>query len=575
MDLIPVTFPEEHRTLQAEPGTTILAAQIQAGLVPDAPCGGTGRCGKCRVEIRRPGETAWTQVLACQTAIETPLEVRSVGKQNDTLRVLTASETKTPEPLRPVLRQVALQLDGSEDGLDGWSRLKRALETQTGLSGLEPDTSLASGLYHMRQQNRGAMTALLFQNRIVGMWTGTRQVYLAAFDIGTTTIAGYLLRPDEQTPVASAGMRNPQTQYGADVIQRANYVLQNGDKALFGCVRQAINALLQELCDAAGAHREDIYAISVVGNTCMHHLFLGISPRSLVRTPYMPAICEPLVLRAADYDLQAAPGALLLCLPVIAGFIGSDTVGCMLAVHWEQLEELTLLIDIGTNGELVLGTKKRMVACSTAAGPAFEGDRIHCGMRGVDGAVDHVWLENGSIRWSVIGGGKPDGLCGSGLIDLVAALRRTGEIDETGRLTAGQDYQLGDTGIVLTQKDVREVQLAKGAISAGIALLTQKLGVQYDDIRRVYLAGAFGTYLDPASACAIGLLPSQLLEKMIPVGNAAGQGAKMVLQHEATWQRAARLAEQTEFLELASLPQFQDAFIDALEFPPVGEGARC
>ena len=251
-------------------------------------------------------------------------------------------------------------------------------------------------------------------------------------------------------------------------------------------------------------------------------------------------------------------------LPNIAGFVGGDTVGCMISTRFDQQEDLTLLIDIGTNGEMVLGNKHRRIACSTAAGPAFEGAKISCGMRGAEGAVDHVWLEQGKIRYHVIGDTEPKGLCGSGLLDLVAVLLDLEIISESGRMK-GKQYP-PCSNVVLTQKDVREVQLAKAAIRAGIELMAQRMGVQVSDIQKVYLAGAFGNYMNPASACRIGLIPPVLLDKIKPIGNAAGEGAKLCALSRAEFTYSQTLAKETEFLELASLPGFQDCYIDALEF---------
>jgi len=240
-------------------------------------------------------------------------------------------------------------------------------------------------------------------------------------------------------------------------------------------------------------------------------------------------------------------------------------VGCMASTRFDRLEELTLMIDIGTNGEMVLGDKNRRIACSTAAGPAFEGAKISCGMRGADGAVDHVTCADGQIRYHVLGEGHGIGLCGSGLLDLVAVLLDQEIIDESGYLE-GKEYHLEGTDVVLTQKDVREVQLAKAAIRAGIELLAEKLGVEIEHVRKVYLAGAFGNYLDPASACRIGMIPPVLLDRIQPIGNAAGEGSKLSALSTAEFDYAKTLASGTEFLELASLPNFNDCYVDALEF---------
>ncbi|MCR4772612.1 MAG: ASKHA domain-containing protein, partial [Oscillospiraceae bacterium] len=282
-------------------------------------------------------------------------------------------------------------------------------------------------------------------------------------------------------------------------------------------------------------------------------------------------------------------------LPNIAGFVGADTVGAALSSAIDEAEELTLLIDIGTNGEMVLGTGKRLITCSTAAGPAFEGALITCGMRGAEGAVDHVSFDGGRLSYSVIGGGKPIGICGSGLIDLMAELVRTGLVETAGRLLMGDEidspeglplkdriieqdgmrcFLIADekesgsgAKIVFTQKDIREVQLAKGAMAAGIQLMCSRLGLKDDDIRKVMIAGAFGSYMSPKSACQIGLIPPQLGDRVIAIGNAAGQGAKLCLLSEPEYERAKRIGAFCDYLELAADPQFQDVFVDQLEFP--------
>ena len=224
------------------------------------------------------------------------------------------------------------------------------------------------------------------------------------------------------------------------------------------------------------------------------------------------------------------------------------------------------MIDIGTNGEMVLGNKHRRIACSTAAGPAFEGAKIECGMRGAPGAVDHVTVEDGKLRFHVIGEGEAVGLCGSGLLDLIAALLETEEISESGRMESGSTYQLEGTKVYLTQKDVREVQLAKAAIRAGIELMCKRMGVKVEDIRQVLLAGAFGNYLDPNSACAIGMIPPVLRERIVPIGNAAGEGARIAVLNSSEYEYSKRLAQGTEFLELASMPEFNDCYVDCLCF---------
>ena len=466
-----VTFLPENRSVTVPAGTTLLQAQILAGLRPDAPCGGKGTCGKCRVLLEG------AEVLACQTEVDRDMTVRTEEEEN--IRILTTGVAVNTQP------------DGEN-------------------------------------------------------------AYVLAFDIGTTTVVAYLLDGRSGKLLAQGSTMNPQGQFGADVISRIQYALNEGCTDISGCIREAMRELAKETAEKAGITPDQITASAIVGNTAMHHLLLGIDPKPLVTPPYMPNVSEAMEQNGARI------------LPNIAGFVGGDTVGCMVATRFDQLEELTLLIDIGTNGEMVLGNKDRRIACSTAAGPAFEGAKISCGMRGAEGAVDHVMLENGKITHHVIGDAEPKGLCGSGLLDLVAVLLDQEIIDESGRLEDKQ-FTLCDN-VTLTQKDVREVQLAKAAIRAGVELLAEKMNVAVADIRKVYLAGAFGNYMNPASACRIGMIPPVLQDRIVPIGNAAGEGAKLCALSRAEFIYSQELARNTEFLELASLPQFQDCYVDALEF---------
>ena len=475
-----VTFLPAGITIPVEEGTTLLQAEIQAGLKPSAPCGGNGTCGKCKVTLQ-----AGAEVLACQTIVTANMVV--TVPQESAARILTQSQSVQCVP----------------DGTDA---------------------------------------------------------YTLAIDIGTTTVVAYLLSGKTGALLAQASTLNPQGQYGADVISRIQYVLDGGQE-MQQCILAALDSLTRQAAKQAGIAPEDITRAAIVGNTAMHHLLLGIDPRPLITPPYMPKERLERTLKASGW--LPISGEIRI-LPNIAGFVGGDTVGCLVASRFDRREALTLLIDIGTNGEMVLGDRDRAVACSTAAGPAFEGAKISCGMRGAEGAVDHVFLKDGKITYHVIGEKPPLGLCGSGLLDLIAVLLETGEIDEMGHLEHG-DYTLCDN-VVLTQKDVREVQLAKAAIRAGIELMAKHLAVEIGAIENVLLAGAFGNYLDPASACRIGMIPPVLLEKIQPIGNAAGEGAKLCSLSGEEFAYAARLAQETGFLELAALPEFQDCYVDCLTF---------
>lgn len=393
---------------------------------------------------------------------------------------------------------------------------------------------------------------------------GNKNNSLVAFDIGTTTIAAYLLNAYDGRVMAVESKLNPQSQYAADVIGRCQYEIEHKDGHLGKIVRRAMNDLIKELTQKSGIKTEDIYGVSVVANTAMHHLFLGLPIETLVYAPYLAVMVKEQTLLAKDYNINIHPEGILRVLPNIGSFVGADTSAGLLAVEFDKLEELTLMIDIGTNGEVIFGNKERILACSTAAGPAFEGAKIEFGMRGADGAIDHVSWEDGQLKYTVINNKEPIGICGSGLIDIVSIMLQNGVLQPSGYLK-DKLYHITDK-IYITQKDIREVQLAKGAIAAGIEILCKKSGVDIGDIDRVLIAGAFGNYMSPDSACNIGLIPSVLREKIVMIGNAAGEGSKLSILNEEEFNKAGSIAEKTEFIELANTTEFQNIFIKKLNF---------
>lgn len=493
MEKILITLLPGARAISGEQGQLLMDAMRAAGIAIDAPCGGKGTCGKCRVLVDGKEERA------CQYRLTSPVTVE-LPEAHDA-RILTTGSN------------AGIQADGT--------------------------------------------------NR-----------YALAFDIGTTTVVCFLLDGCTGAVLSHAAALNPQSAYGADVISRIEYELAHRDGALTGEIQRCLGSLTLEAAEKAGVEPGEITMAAAVGNTAMHHLLLGLDVQPLVVPPYMPSV-RAAVERSADF-LPIAPDARLRALPNIAGFVGADTVACMEAVEFDKLEKLTLLVDIGTNGEMVLGDRNRRLACSTAAGPAFEGAKIQFGTRAVEGAIQHSAYEEGGIVCSVIGGGRAAGICGSGLLDALHALLLAGYVDGSGKLQPDKGpperwtvwnnqpaFDLRD-GVLLTQKDVREVQLAKAAVRAGIELMAKTLGRKVSDIDTVLLAGAFGNFLRPESACAIGMLPPELLDKVRPIGNAAGEGAKRCAVSEAAYRHSQELAENTGFLELAGLPEFQDCYIDML-----------
>lgn len=394
--------------------------------------------------------------------------------------------------------------------------------------------------------------------------------YLLAFDIGTTTVVCFLLSPEGEE-LAAESILNPQASYGADVISRIRCALSGEMDGLTGAIRAGMSELIAGCCGKAEIAPSQVGVISVVGNPCMQQLFLGISPANLAAVPFAPALQSASTEKAASIFPECS-NAVLLTIPDVSGYVGADTMGCVLAARMYEAEETTLMVDIGTNGEMVLSHRNRMAACSTAAGPALEGANITFGMRGSTGAIDHVWTENGESRYSVIGNCEPVGICGSGIIDAVASLMERKLVNRRGRIQTaeeldGQRIIRLTEKIYLTQEDIRQVQMAKGAIAAGIHLMCTYLDITPAQVQKVILAGAFGSFLNPDSACRIGLLPAELSGRITAAGNLAGVGAKMTAMNQAQFALTTELVRRLEFIELAEMPTFQKTFAECMMLP--------
>ena len=392
----------------------------------------------------------------------------------------------------------------------------------------------------------------------------------AAVDIGTTSLVCCLLDGESGSIVATASAPNPQAPFGADVVSRIRAALTGEMEALTRLIRERVNQLLRQCCVLRGIAPDSIRRVCIVGNPAMQQLFLGISPENLVQIPFCPALRIAASQPCGDI-LPLCPDAQLLTVPDFSGYVGADTIGCIVASQMYKSREITLLVDIGTNGEMVLGNTQRLVACATAAGPALEGANIRFGMNARPGAIDHVWLVDGNIRFSTIDNGEPVGICGSGLIDAAAVFLELGKMNPRGRIAPGEEVngerilRLTDH-IYLTQEDIRQLQLAKGAIQAGIRLMMAHMGITAEEIHRVLLAGTFGTWLNPDNACRIGLLPPELRGKIESIGNAALDGACLMATDQDLFKRTEDLVMGTECLELASLPEFPKSYAAAMRF---------
>jgi uncharacterized 2Fe-2S/4Fe-4S cluster protein (DUF4445 family) len=511
MNMVRILGAVEPQAVPAASGETLLAILSRAGLAPDAPCGGRGTCGKCRVtvegEVSDPTEAernavAVGQRLACQCRVagDCTVTVRPHGQS-----AICTAGTGREFPIEP----------------------------QAGLG--------------------------------------------AAVDIGTTTVVLYLHDLQTGALLATESARNAQRAHGADVISRISYGQASGFQALYDLTRAQLLSLLDAACRAAGRETREVYTWSIVGNTVMLHLLAGVSPEPIAFAPFTPPRLFGETVSAASIGLTGETAYLAPC---VAGYVGGDITAGLLAVG--QTAEPTLFLDVGTNGEMAVQANGRIVCCATAAGPAFEGAEISCGMAARDGAIDRVTWENGAPQCHVLGGGAATGLCGSGLVDAVAMLLELGAVDETGRLLpadeapeAAQPYLTGDGrevrfalsgGVYLSAADVRQLQLAKGAIAAGVQTLLGEVGLEASELTALYLAGGFGSYLDRQSAARIGLFPPELVDRVVVCGNSAGAGAQAVLCSAAAREELAKLPQQMQYLELSGNPRFTDAYMDTMLF---------
>ena len=419
-------------------------------------------------------------------------------------------------------------------------------------------------------------------------------IFGLAIDVGTTTIVAKLFHMKDGSCQATEAALNPQTQFGDDVVSRIAYAETDERFAeLHRIIIDGINTLIEKLCEQTAIEANRIYEVCVVGNTTMNHILLKLPISQLGQAPYKAYSLDAHDVTSWDMGLHMNPSGRIHVVENIAGFVGADTTAVALAADIDSAEEMTLVVDIGTNGEIVLGTKDQLYAASCAAGPALEGARIACGSRAVEGAIEAVVIGKDDIGLDVIGNSPPRSICGSGLIDAVAIMLELGIIDRTGRFgepanlqgelppaifsrITERDGQLifilaetkndGEQSIFLTQQDVRQMQLAKGAIRAGIKLLQHRIGLEDLDIKRILLAGAFGNYIRPRSALRIGLLPAVSVERIQSIGNAATSGAQMILLNRRCRQHAGELARKIEYIEIAHEPDFQMVFAESMSF---------
>jgi uncharacterized 2Fe-2S/4Fe-4S cluster protein (DUF4445 family) len=588
---ITLTFLPSGRQTRVTPGTTLLDAALDLGLEIETLCGGAGLCGRCRIrltqgdlpvtpadsenltreEIARGFRLACAAQPSADCTVEIPSAAAEAGGE------ILATGTARTVPLQPAVQRIAVKLDPPtlDQGPSDLEILLAALPAGTRL----PHLTLLRRLPALLRQRDWCGDAILSDGRLVDFHPEFRPLCGLAVDLGTTTVVAKLIDLESGRLLATASGLNAQRRHGEDVISRISYVNTHGLEALHTLIVSQLYEMVDELTAQAEVHREDIYTAILAGNTVMQHLLLGLPPRHLAEMPYIPVARHSPPLRAVEIGLSLNPEAQLELLPILGKFVGGDTTAVLLTLA-DRLDESWLAVDIGTNGEILLCHQGRVWATSAAAGPAFEGAHIGAGMRAAAGAIERVCWKGDRLEVHTIGGGEAAGICGSGLIDAVAALLEAGALDETGRLVA--DHPLvgysPDGGpanapgalltpkVRLTQKDIRELQLAKAAIATAIELLLQSAGLTPADLETVYLAGAFGQYIRPDAALRIGLLPPVDPHRIKFIGNAACAGAEMALVNQEECRRAAALSQKVEYLEAAADPHFQELFADMLLF---------
>ncbi|HEV8565385.1 MAG TPA: ASKHA domain-containing protein [Actinomycetota bacterium] len=608
-------------------GTTVLDAARSLGVDLDSVCGGRGICGRCQVVLSE-GEFAKHHIdsradhLTLVNDVETEYAAdkgltagRRLGCQAELLgdvvidvppdsqihrQVVRKEADAHPIEVDPVMRLHYIEVE--EPSLasprSDLARLQDALEREWSLRDLQADLHVLAGLQQALRDGEWKVTVAVYDEAlIIGVWPGYHDRALGiAFDVGSTTVAGHLCDLASGEVLASAGSMNPQIRFGEDLMSRVSYIMMNpgSQPDLTHAIREALNQLVAELTAKADAAPEDVLEVTIVGNPIMHHLVLGLDPTELGGAPFALATDEAQRMWATEIDLKLHRGARVYVLPCIAGHVGADTAGVILSEAPHTQDEVNLIVDVGTNAEIVLGNKDRLLAASSPTGPAFEGAQISCGQRAAPGAIERVRIDRRTLepRVRVIGrkawsdepgfrGVRVTGVCGSGIIEVIAEMLLSGILTTDGVIDGslaerseriqpdGRTFKYllheGERPCWITQNDVRQVQLAKAALYAGCRLLMDHYGI--DEVRRIRLAGAFGTHIDPIRAMVLGLVPDCEPEKVTAAGNAAGTGARIALLNKKARAEIEDVVRRVEKIETAMEPRFQEHFVGAMGIP--------
>jgi len=617
-------------------GTPILEAARSLGVYVESVCGGRATCGRCQVEVQEgrfakhgitsssdhisaigPKEQRYAEKrelkpgrrLSCSATIEGDLVVDVPQDVQVNAQVVRKDVDTRVIARNPAIHMCYVEVEEPDmhKPLGDLDRLKAAIEKDWGYKNLQVDAYLLPQVQQILREGKWGVTAAIHQDEETGrptltaLWPGLKnEAYGIACDIGSTTIAMHLSSLLSGRTLASAGASNPQIRFGEDLMSRVSYVMMNPDgrEAMTLAVREAVNGLIDKVCAEGGIAREDILDAVFVGNPIMHHLFLGIDPTELGGAPFALAVSGAVHLKSSDIGLAVNPGTRVYMLPCIAGHVGADAAAATLSEGPHRQDEMMLLVDVGTNAEIVLGNRQRTVAASSPTGPAFEGAEISGGQRAAPGAIERVRIDPETLepKFRVIGveqwSDEPGfaqaaartgitGICGSAIIEVIAEMYLTGIISEDGvidgalaarspRIAAnGRTFSYllheGAPRIAITQNDVRAIQLAKAALYAGVKLLMDKLGI--DHVDQIRFAGAFGSFIDPKYAMVLGLIPDCELENVKAVGNAAGTGARMALLNRDYRREIEETVRRIEKIETALEPKFQEHFVYAMAIP--------
>jgi uncharacterized 2Fe-2S/4Fe-4S cluster protein (DUF4445 family) len=598
--------------LKVREGETVWEALQKENVELGGECGGLGKCGKCKVKVLSsigPPTEAEEELLdeeelkqgirlACRTKVDKDLVIHTdeTDLEADYFQILKTGHRPLLHPW-PLIskRLITLPPEFQDEGLSDLDRIKLVMVPE--YKDLTAPLHCLRSLPQMLKETDFSGAAVLHENELLA-WQNQDEVdryYGLVFDLGTSTLVGKLISLMDGSEEAVVSCLNSQMRYGTNIISRLQYVKDhaNGLESFHNLLVRDLNRITTRLLKTAELEPEDIFIAVAAGNTTMQHLLLTIDPSGIAEAPFSPVLTDGLVIKAAEIGLELHPEALLYVMPTKSGYIGGDLISVILASGAsEQEDEIMLGLDLGTNGEIFLGNRKRLMTCSAAAGPALEGSTISSGMIAKVGAIEGAYIEDGNLCYQIIGNIKPKGLCGSGVVDLVAVLLHTRIISSDGLirrrragvpdylysrivkragvydfLVASAEESYNQRSIYLTQKDVRELQLAKGAIAAGIRTLMDEMGIGTEDIGHVYLAGALGNYVDPLSAMRIGMIPRFDPEIITSLGNAASTGASMALLSKEYWQMANELSDFIEHIELSSRLDFDQYFVDYLDFP--------